>query len=88
MTTTIAIYIICGLIFHQLVIRKYKIKKRTIPMWFVHIQLIFGWFPIVIFSAFIQEDDLKSKLNQSIKDSKFIQPLPGIEMPGKDDSNS
>ena len=54
-------------------------------MWVVHCQVILLWLPIIL-KSLMPEDKLKTALNTSIKDSGLIQPLPGIEMPGKDSS--
>ena len=60
-----------------------KNVKTKYPMWVVHCQVILLWLPIIL-KSLMPEDKLKTALNTSIKDSGLIQPLPGIEMPGKD----
>lgn len=78
------LYLICGVLFYAHMTRTRTLKTK-LPMWLVRLQVVVGWFPIVIYSALTQESEVERTLNTPLKDSGLIQPLPGIEMPGKDE---
>ena len=83
----IILYLLGGLVFHNAVISNYTVKKRSVPMWAVHSQLIVGWLPMLIYSICNQESELEMRLNQSVKDAGLIHSRDEmvLEMPGKED---
>jgi hypothetical protein len=80
----LGVYLICGVVFHMRVVTKYTRIKTKLPMWLAHTNIVVFWLPLILISLMNRESELEQTLNTSIKDSGLIQPIPGIEMPGKD----
>lgn len=55
MIELIGVYLIIGLIILVISKTHYRQTKRTVPMWFVNLQLIVGWLPLLVYNIFNQK---------------------------------